>query len=228
MPRIHITPVVLNLLIINVLVWLALNLAPAISPYFVLEKPNYFGIHEEYTQDGRTHYLMQQDGEPRLGPETGQFKPVQLVTSFFSHLTVWHIALNMFALYSFGVALETVMGGKRFLLAYLVIGLGSTLLTALFDPSPIGVLGASGALFGMLVMYAFYFPATRLGLMFIPIQFPIRNFLIGAAVISAGLIAVEVFTGNSVGNISHFGHLMGMIVGFLYLKIGGLRRMVKK
>ncbi len=228
MPRIHITPVVLNLIIINLLVFLALNLKPVISDYFVLEKANYFGIHEEYTQGGKTYFLMYEDGEPRLGPEAGQFKPVQLVTSFFSHIAVWHIFFNMFALYSFGVKLEMVMGGKRFLLSYLLIGLGSTILTALLDPSPIGVLGASGALFGMLVLYAFYFPETQLGLMFLPMRFPIKKFLIGAAVISAGLVVIEKLTDKSIGGISHFGHLAGMVVGFIYLKVGGMRKMVQK
>ena len=229
MQRIHITPVVLNLIIINVLVFVALNIYPdLLGKYFVLEKPNPFGIHEEFSQAGHTYYLMYEGGETFLGPETGQFKPVQLLLAFFSHIQVWHIAMNMFALISFGVMLEMVMGARRFLIAYLVLGLASSLLTAFFDPSPVGVLGASGGLFGMMVLYAGHFPKTRLNLMFIPIGIPIKGFLMGAAAISAGLIVVEVVTHKSVGNISHFGHLTGMIAGFAYLHLGKLRKVIKK
>jgi membrane associated rhomboid family serine protease len=228
MPRLHITPVVLNLLIINALVFLTLNLAPQIGDYFSLAKPNYFGLHEEYTQDGKTHHLVYEDGEPRLGPETGKFMPVQIVSSFFSHFGFLHFFLNMMVLFNFGPTLEMVMGAKRFLIAYLAIGILSGLLIAFLDPSPYPVVGASGALFGIMVLYAFYYPKTRLGLMFLPIQFPIRGFLIGAAALSAVLVAVEAITHNMMGGISHFGHLSGMVVGFVYLHLGKLRKVVKK
>jgi membrane associated rhomboid family serine protease len=229
MQRLHITPVVLNLIIINVLVFVALNLYTEIlTPYCALEKVNLFGIHEEYTQQGHTYYLMEQNGVPALGPETGQFKPVQIVSSFFSQLAVWHLAMNMLVLFNFGVMLEMVMGAKRFLIAYLVIGLGSGIVTTLFDPSPIGVWGASGALFGMMVLYSGTFPKTKINFMFVPIPFSLRGFMIVAAVLSAGLIVAEQITHQSMGGISHFGHLAGMIVGFAYLHIGKLRKVTKR
>jgi membrane associated rhomboid family serine protease len=233
MPRIHITPVVLNLIIINALVFVALNLAPKISPYFALEKSNIFGIHEEYTQtelDGRTHtfYIVHEDGVEKMGPDVGGFKPIQLVTSFFSHFQIWHIFLNMLVLFQFGPPLETIMGARRFLTAYLLIGLGQTVLSAFLDPSPIPVVGASGALFGIMVLFAYYYPQTKLGMMFIPIYLPVRKLLIGIAALSAVLIVVEVVTHRSMGHISHFGHLAGMAVGFAYLHAGRLRKLGKK
>lgn len=213
MPRIHITPIVLNLLIINVLVFIAFQLYPnwmehyflAVKSDLIFTRPNWAG----------------HDGEPLI------FMPLQLVTAFFSHMEVWHIGMNMFALYSFGVMLETVMGARRFLLSYLIIGVVSTAMVVFLDPDPNPVLGASGALFGMAVLYAWFFPQAKMGLMFLPFQFPIRRFMIGAAVLSAILVVVGIFYPPA-GFISHFGHLSGMVVGFLYLKIGGLRRMVKR
>jgi membrane associated rhomboid family serine protease len=210
MPRIHITPVVLNLIIINALVFIAFQIYPDfMNPYFhavksdlIFSRPNWIWPH----------------GEPVV------FKPVQLLTAFFSHQAIWHIFMNMFALFSFGVMLETVMGPIRFLISYLTIGLVSTAIVVFLDPDPNPVLGASGALFGMMVLYAWYFPKTEVGLMFLPMRFNIRKFMIGAAVLSAILIVVGIFNTN-VGFISHFGHLSGMVVGFVYLHIGRLRTM---
>lgn len=209
MPRIHITPVVLNLIIINALVFVAFNIYPEqLAAWLQLWKSGLI-IPRDY------------DG-------LGLFKPLQLVSAFFTHKEIWHIALNMLALFNFGPPLETVMGARRFLISYLVIGVVSTAIVAFLDPSPYPVLGASGALFGMMVLFAFYFPHTKLGIMFLPFRFPVRNFMIGAAVISAGLVAIQEFSGNSMGGISHFGHLAGMIAGFAYLQAGRLRRLGKK
>lgn len=209
MPRIHITPIVLNLIIINALVFVAFNVyTDQLAHWLPLWKSGLF-IPREY--DGM-----------------GLFKPIQLVSAFFTHHEVWHILLNMLALFNFGPPLETAMGGKRFLISYLVIGIVSTALMAFFDPSSNPVLGASGALFGMMVLFAYYFPQTKLGIMFLPFRFPVRNFMIGAAVISFVLIVIEQTTGNSMGGISHFGHLAGMAVGFAYLHAGRLRKLGKK
>ncbi|MFN8395366.1 MAG: rhomboid family intramembrane serine protease [Bacteroidia bacterium] len=208
MPRFHITPVVLNLIIINALVFVALNLyLEDIFEWFFLFKSNLF-ISRPYGDEG--------------------FRPVQIVSSMFSHVQVWHLLVNMFALFNFGPRLEMIMGPRRFLLAYLVIGVASSAITGFFDPSHAPVVGASGVLFGMTVLFASYFPQTRLGLMFLPIYFPIRGFLIGAAVLSAGLVVAEQVTGNSMGGISHFGHLSGMVVGFAYLHIDKLRKIGKR
>jgi membrane associated rhomboid family serine protease len=214
MPRINITPVVLNLIIINVLVFIGLNVFREVLEQYCLlfkldlifDRPNFI-----------TEY----------GLPVG-FKPVQLVTSFFSHQDLFHIFLNMFALVSFGPTLETVIGPKRFLIAYLVAGLGGTVLTAFFDPSDDPVLGASGAIAGMLVIFAAYFPQTKVGFMFLPFRFTMRNFVIGFAALSAVLIIVGATTNNNVGGISHFGHLAGMVAAFAYLHIGKLRKTLKR
>jgi membrane associated rhomboid family serine protease len=209
MPRINITPVVLNLIIINVLVFIAFNLAPdKLIEWLPLWKSD----------------LIFDRGYDGLD----LFKPLQLVTSFFSHIDLWHIVLNMLGLFSFGTPLETVMGSKRFLIAYLICGLGQTVLCAFVDPSDAPVLGASGALLGMMVIFAFYFPQAKLGLMFLPFQFNMKKFLIVGFAISVVLIIAEQVTGNSMGGISHFGHVAGMVMGFAYLHIGKLRKTLKR
>ena len=214
MPRIHITPVVLNLMILNALVFVALNINPELLyPYFILQKSDLI-IFPRLMSGGYGNLY--------------DFRPIQLVTAFFSHEAIWHIFMNMFALYNFGVLLETVMGARRFLFAYLTIGVISTAIVAFLDPSPYPMLGASGALFGMAVLYAWYFPQAQMGIIFLPFRFAIRKFMIGAAVISAGLVIAEYVTGKSMGGISHFGHLSGMVVGFVYLHVDKLRKLTKK
>jgi membrane associated rhomboid family serine protease len=214
MPRINITPVVLNLIIINVLVFITYHiLVPDPADMGKLEIRQWFDLFKSDLIIPRPFDL---------------FKPLQIVTHFFSHYEIWHIFLNMFALVSFGSPLETVMGSKRFLIAYLVIGLGAGTLAAFLDPSYFPVIGASGALFGMMVLFAFYFPHTKLGLFLLPFQFNVKKFMIGAFVISAALIIIEVTTGNEMGRISHFGHAAGMLMGFAYLHIGKLRKTMKR
>ncbi|MBL0020175.1 MAG: rhomboid family intramembrane serine protease [Bacteroidetes bacterium] len=209
MPRFNLTPVVLNLLIINVLVFIAFNIfQEPLAEWLILWKSDLI--------IDRGYYGMQ------------LFKPVQLVTAFFSHLELFHIAFNMLALVSFGPPLEMVLGPKRFLASYLTIGVGSSVLLAFLDPSIAPVLGASGAIAGMLVLFAAYFPQTQLGLMFLPFRFPVRKFVIGAAVLSAALVIIGATTGSSMGGISHFGHLAGMVVGFIYLQFDKVRKIGKR
>lgn len=213
MPRIHITPVVLNLIILNALVFVALNInLELLYPYFILQKSDLFFAN-------RITSL--------IGGEGFQFRPVQLVTSFFSHTEIWHIFMNMYVLYSFGVVLETVMGPRRFLFSYLMIGVVSTAIDALLDPSPAPLLGASGAISGMMVLYAWYFPKSEVGLMFLPFRFNVQKFMWWFAGISAAFVVVGIFY-PGIGFISHFGHLSGMVVGFVYLHIDKLRKITKR
>lgn len=208
MPRIHITPVVLNLLIINALVFLVLNLFPEqVITYFELFKLDWIF--------SRPNYILP-SGQP-VG-----FHPVQIVTSFFAHQEFPHFIMNMLGLVFLGPMLEMVMKPKRFLTAYLTIGVLSSFLIALFDPSPIPTIGASGVLFGLTVLYAYYFPHAKMGLLFIPVSFKINYFVIGAAAISLALVIAQLIFEQSMGGISHFGHLMGIVVGFLYYNFGKL------
>lgn len=148
---------------------------------------------------------------------TTYFKPFQFITYMFMHADLGHIFLNMLALYMFGSILESIWGPKRFLNYYLLCGLGAAALQigiSYFNNQSSVLLGASGAVFGLLVAFAMMFPNTYLNLyFFIPIK---AKYL----VIGYGLI--ELFSGfaNQAGdNVAHFAHLGGLIVGAIIMLI---------
>jgi membrane associated rhomboid family serine protease len=189
-------------------------------------------------------------------PQSEYFRPHQLVSYVFMHGSFEHIAFNMFALWMFGNSLENVWGGKRFLVYYMLTGLGAGLihlgvlewqyfsaiqqlpaemiemvrsegmealqlgqnyidedLAALNRVLNVPTVGASGAVFGLLLAFGMMFPNVEIYLYFL---FPIKAkyFVIGY-----GLL--ELFSGvsNRPGdNVAHFAHLGGMLVGFILLK----------
>ncbi|MEM6343304.1 MAG: rhomboid family intramembrane serine protease [Bacteroidota bacterium] len=199
----RLTPVVKNLVIINViifLVWLFASAIPGLealmNAYFVLYKTGPVFVRPIYY--GGNHFL-----------------PVQIVTSFFSHSGILHIAFNMLALASLGPAIESAIGGKRFLSFYLFTGVVAGVLLAILDPSHNPVLGASTAIFGVIAAFAYIYPRAPLSFFFLP-PFEAKKFAIGAAVISAVLVLSELRGFGNAGGISHFGHLMGMVAAVIY------------
>lgn len=262
----NITPVVKQLLIINILFFIGSQLVPVAYDFFAL------------------YY-----------PESDQFKGWQLITHMFMHAPIYpenfkyianisHILFNMFALYSFGSALEHFWGGKKFLFFYISCGLGAALLhtgvnyyeihsllsdvaslklssseihlllnadySTLFDEkgqmmageintilekahctqqqfnsivqasmiSKVPMLGASGAIYGLLAAFAFMFPNAELGIMFIPIPIKAKYFVpaILAIDLFLGFKGGSIFGGGSTG-IAHFAHVGGAITGFLMM-----------
>lgn len=137
----------------------------------------------------------------------------QLVTYMFLHGGLLHVAFNMFALWMFGSQLERVWGTRRFLRYYFITGIGAGLINVLFNASSlIPTIGASGAIFGLLLAYGVLFPNNLILLyFFIPIK--AKYFVILFA-------ALEFFMARSYATdgVAHFAHLGGMAVGFLYLK----------
>ncbi len=127
-----------------------------------------------------------------------------------------HILFNMLMLWMFGVEIEQIWGSRRFTIFYLICGAGSGLFSyfSLFNPmsSITPVIGASGAVLGVLTIYAWYFPHRQVLLFFIlPVN--IRLVVIGAAIVSlSGAFA-------SRGIISHITHLGGIIVALIYIKL---------
>lgn len=249
-------PVVKNLIIINVLFFLAT---------FVLENLNidlveYFGMHY---------------------PGSEKFMLHQVVTYMFMHGGITHIFFNMFALFMFGRVLESVWGPKRFLLYYFVTGVGAIVIQTLVNyfeissiqnaitafqntPSPdildkfvnknlpnasvqvrdfilnwynnptssiyadeglnlmqrilelkmdTPTVGASGAVFGILLAFGMLFPNTQLMLLFPPIPIRAKYFVFGY-----GLIELYLGFSQSGSNIAHFAHLGGMLFGFFMIK----------
>ena len=213
----RITPVVLNLIVINVLAFLVQQLFTAFN----------------VTDWGALHYFGSSD-----------FKPHQLITHMFLHGGISHIFFNLFTLFMFGTMLENYIGSKRFLLFYMICGLGAGLLTQLsipysaeiFAKSADGLafaqernwtiaqvieqykyeyqmIGASGAIMGVMAAFAYLFPNTEMYIMFIPI--PVK-----AKYVIPVFILIDLFGGinpSAGDNVGHFAHLGGALVGFLLM-----------
>jgi membrane associated rhomboid family serine protease len=225
-------PVVKNLLIINGLFFLA---TMALDSSMGIDLVNYLGL-----------YL----------PQSEYFKPHQFITYIFMHGGMSHILFNMFALWMFGNSLENYWGGKRFLIYYLVTGMGAGLIhlgiqeiqairyaaqmtaeqIALVHDEGYSVLqmgqnyadpilatyngiintptvGASGAVFGLLLAFGMMFPNSQIYLYFLfPIKAKYFVMLYGAFELYSGIQ-------NSPGdNVAHFAHLGGMLFGYILLK----------
>ena len=143
----------------------------------------------------------------------GELMLWQPFTYLFFHGGIWHVLINMFVLWMFGSELEKYWGKKEFLRFFFITGIGSGLITILFSLSSTNpVVGASGAIYGVLLAYGLMFPNRLVYLYFlIPIKVKYLVILIGAIAFFSSLNP-----GNS--NISHLTHLSGMVIGFIYLR----------
>ena len=143
----------------------------------------------------------------------GELMLWQPFTYLFFHGGIWHVLINMFVLWMFGSELEKFWGKKEFLRFFFITGIGSGLITILFSLSSTNpVVGASGAIYGVLLAYGLMFPNRLVYLYFlIPIKVKYLVMLIGAIAFFSSLNP-----GNS--NISHLTHLSGMVIGFIYLR----------
>ncbi|MFQ3174699.1 MAG: membrane associated rhomboid family serine protease [Flavobacterium sp.] len=197
-------------------------------------------------------------------PENAGFQYWQVITHMFMHGGYMHIFFNMFALYSFGSALESIWGSKKFVFFYISCGLGAALLhTGInfyyfsegintlaengfakegvlqllnegrintqwqeimtvsqfqdFTGAYLGtVVGASGAIYGVIVAFAFMFPNAELALMFIPVPIKAKYFVPGLVLVDLylGVSGQSIFGG---GGIAHFAHVGGALFGFLIM-----------
>ena len=189
-------------------------------------------------------------------PKSESFKPVQILTHMFMHAGIWHLFFNMYALYIFGQVLENVWGPKRFLIYYMVCGLGAALvhetviafeykkLMNVISPEQLQVVldqgaaylqegkvftdqtmqnlqlllntptvGASGAVFGILLAFGVLFPNTQLMLLIPPIPIKAKYFVIGYGAIELYLAFTQ--PGS---NIAHAAHLGGMLFGYILIR----------
>lgn len=137
----------------------------------------------------------------------------QVVTYLFLHGNFLHIFFNMLVLWMFGCELEKYLGSRRFLNFYLITGVGAGLLSVLLSPySRIPIIGASGAIYGILMAYGMLFPERYVYLYFL---FPVK---VKYFVAFLGVMAFLSSLSASGGGIAHTAHLGGMIFAFLYLK----------
>lgn len=245
----NITPVVQNLLLINVILFIASGfIFPRLSEWFAL-----YYIHSSY------------------------FKPFQFLTYMFMHAGFWHLFSNMFGLLIFGPLLEQFLGPKKLLILWMVCGVGSGILysgytayrmnsletkVAAFQNSPdpdsflklvlenkgffkqsvfnfvddysrhpqdesyinhanqtldailkmqanVPMVGASGALFGVLIAFAMLFPNTQLFLLFPPIPIKAKYMVLFYSLYTI----YNVFVNNPSDNVAHFAHLSGLVIG---------------
>ena len=185
-------PVVKNLIIINLLIYMAMALIP--------EARLFLG-----------HFGGLQVGPRVLGYD---FHAYQFITYMFLHANFEHIFFNMFALWMFGRTLEYDLGSRRFLIYYMVCGIGAALIQAGIATAmgqPMALVGASGAVMGLLLAFGVMYPNAVIMLLIPPIPMKAKWFVIIYAVI-------ELFLGwRGVGNVAHFAHVGGMLWGYLLL-----------
>jgi membrane associated rhomboid family serine protease len=153
----------------------------------------------------------EQDGLP-------PFEPWQLVSYAYLHGSLEHLFFNMFAVWMFGPEIERLLGTRRFNVYYLTCvasaALTQMLVQTSFHSEPSGpTVGASGAVFGLLLLFGMAFPRRRLMLIFPPIPMPAWLFvtLYGLAELLMGVFGV-------LPGIAHFAHLGGMLGGFLLIR----------
>lgn len=185
------TPIVLNLIIINALVYVA---------QMVLDKTI-----------GLTNLLA-------LYPyDSGLFKPYQLVTHMFAHdpSNFFHILFNMYALWMFGSVLERVWGPKRFLIFYLACGLGAAVAQMMVGTAAIG---ASGAIMGLLAAFAYLFPNTKFYIL--PFPFPIKAKYMVAIYAAIDLFGgLHPGAADNIAHFAHLGGMvMGFILVIIWGK----------
>jgi membrane associated rhomboid family serine protease len=190
-------PVIKNLLLINAVFFLA-------TEFVLKDQVVVTGVEE----DGMKAFFG-------LWPLTSDyFRPFQLFTHMFTHAGLAHIFFNMFNLWMFGRILENVWGPKKFLFFYLVCGvvaaaayLGEQYLTQ----GTHYAVGASGAVMGVMVGFAYLFPNTELMFIFFPM--PIKAKWIVLLMVGFDLFGGLGYTGG--GNIAHWAHLGGAAAGFV-------------
>jgi len=136
----------------------------------------------------------------------------QFFTYMFVHANFAHIFFNMFTLLMFGPTIEDRMGTKNYLIFYILCGLGSGIFHILITGlGSIPLVGASGAIFGVVTAYGLFYPKNVIYVYFVPMP----------AIVAIGLFAiVELFSGISGAQVgvANFGHLGGMIIGFILVK----------
>ena len=201
----NIPPVTRNLLIVNVIMFIA----TLINPVFM-----------------KGTFSM-------AFPLSTEFRWWQPLTHMFMHDGFFHIFFNMYTLVMFGMVVERVLGSKRFLWFYFITGFGAVALhtgvefwqvhellqkypqvqpQAIYNSIP-GVLGASGAIYGVLVAFAMLYPEAKLTLIFPPITLDAKWWVI----IFIGIELVTGITGTQMG-VAHFAHLGGALFGWLLIR----------
>ncbi|MFZ5947667.1 MAG: rhomboid family intramembrane serine protease [Stygiobacter sp.] len=195
-------PMIKNLLILNIAVFFIQQ---------ILNNISFSGVPGWYVLN---HYFA-------LNPISGfdsfgtpfNFKVWQLFTYQFMHGDFVHILFNMFMLWMFGMEIENLMGSKRFLIFYLLSGIGAGLMQILIGPiltdSLAYTIGASGAVYGVMIAFAMYFPDRYIMFyFFIPVK---------AKYLITFLVIIEFFSVREASFVAHLAHVGGALTAFIYI-----------
>jgi membrane associated rhomboid family serine protease len=158
-----------------------------------------------------------------FGPSDVLFRPWSAITYMFLHGDLWHLLINMLVLFFFGPPLEARWGSNEFIRFYLICGLGGVALSFLFAPN--FIIGASAAVYGVMLAFAITWPEAPIYVWGI---FPVK-----AKWLATFLFVITFLSafGGAGGGIAHFAHLGGLLTGLVYLKVdwrGGQRERLKK
>lgn len=188
------SPVVLNIIIANVIVFIAQYVFGKLEPNGLVNQ--YFALHNVKSEN---------------------YGIWQILTHMFMHGGIMHILLNMYGLYTFGSIIEKVWGSKKFLFFYFACGIGAALAQLVayyiqYDAlDNVYALGASGAVMGVVVAFGYLFPNSEM--MLIPIPIPIK-----AKWLVIGIVCFDLYNGianRATDNVARFAHLGGALTGFL-------------
>lgn len=210
---IRITDTIKHLIIINVLIFIA---STYVFPNLSDSNP-VLDFLKNFLENGALYY-----------PESDYFHWYQLITHMFLHGSFSHLFFNMFALYMFGSALEGHWGRNRFLFFYFFAGLGGAIFQIIswkvglmgmspleqqyFLSTPFRVIGASGAVFGVLAGFGMLFPNVELLLLFPPIPIKAKYF-----VIIYGLLEIVLGLSNLQTGVAHLAHVGGLVFGIILI-----------
>ena len=209
----NIPPATRNLLFVNVLMFIATLIATGFQP----------GKTDEIDIITRLFALYP--------PYVRGFRLWQPITHMFVHVDFWHILFNMYALVMFGTIVEQVLGAKRFLILYFVSGLGAAALQTFAEWLSVFVfgvgylslsMGASGAIYGILVAFAMLYPHVKMTLLFPPVTLEAKWMVlifIGLELLLGFFepqwTLTQVQASETAVGVAHFAHLGGALFGFL-------------
>jgi membrane associated rhomboid family serine protease len=192
----RLTPIVRNLIFINVIVFVLQSIIPLMTEWLAL-----WNVH------------------------TNLFRPYQLFTYMFCHADFFHIFFNMLLLSFFGPILEEFWDQKQFLLFYIIAGIGAGIFNILMDlffgiGSFSMMIGASGAVYGVMTAFGIIFPNMELRLLFLPISFKAKYMVmvLGSIAIYSG------FRSAPGDNTAHLAHLGGIVVAIIMIQFWMRRR----
>jgi len=200
---------------------------PPVTRYLLIANVLVFALqlflHDASTLALSQHFALWPLGPDQFGQVAGGavisvgFRPWQLVTYAFMHGGFEHILFNMFALYMFGGVIERTFGACNYTIYYfacaIVAAVAQLLVMKYFPNGFYHTIGASGAIFGLLLAFGMLYPKEKMFLIFLPIPMPAWLFVIGYAVVELVLGV----TGTQAG-VAHFAHLGGMVGGYVMIQ----------